>query len=152
MKAVQKKLLLFKWQMKIYNSHHFPLLKEFKKCNHYIKYPKEIRKIMAAFESRFSNLELDKYRKMFAFHVEIKSALEYIQMKLVDLQSNIEWKHIFEKSESKMDFYNNYVIKEKFPKLRNLVQKVVSTFGSTYTYKSFFLSEIDQKQNTLNTT
>lgn len=75
------------------NAHHFPLLKEFKKskCNNYIKYAKEIRKLTAAFESRFSNLELDKYNKMFEiylspFHVEIESAPEYLQMELVDLQ------------------------------------------------------------------
>lgn len=144
-KAFQKKLLLFESQLKSNNAHHFPLLKEFKKskCNNYIKYAKEIRKLTAAFESRFSNLELDKYNKIFEiysspFHVEIESAPEYLQMELVDLQCNIELKHIFETSESKIDFYNTYVTKEKFSNLRNLAQKVVSAFGSTYTCESFF--------------
>lgn len=59
-------------------------------------------------------------------------------MELVDLQCNIELKHIFETSESKIDFYNTYVTKEKFSNLRNLAQKVVSAFGSTYTCESFF--------------
>ena len=38
----------------------------------------------------------------FPFHVEIESAPEYLQMELVDLQCNIEIKHIFEISESKI--------------------------------------------------
>ena len=59
-------------------------------------------------------------------------------MELVDLQCNIELKHIFETSESKIDFYNTYVAKDKFSNLRNLAHKVVSAFGSTYTCESFF--------------
>ena len=112
-KAFQKKLLLFESQLKSNNAHHFPLLKEFKKskCNNYIKYAKEIRKLTAAFESRFSNLELDKYNKIFEiysslFLVEVESAPEYLQMELVDLQFNIKLKHTFETSVSKIDFYN----------------------------------------------
>ena len=101
--------MLLESQLKRNNANHFPLLKEFKKskCNNYIKYAKEIRKLRAAFESRFNNLELDKYNKIFEiysspFHVEIESAPEYLQMELVDLQCNIEIKHIFEISESKI--------------------------------------------------
>ena len=111
-KAFPKKLL-FDSQLKINNAHHFPWLKEFKKskCNNYIKYAKEIIKLTAAFENRFSNLELDKYNNIFEiysslFHVEVESAPEYLQMELVDLQFNIELKHIFETSVSKIDFYN----------------------------------------------
>lgn len=112
-KAFQKKLLLFESQLKSNNAHHFPLLKEFKKlkCNNYIKYAKERKKLTAAFESRFSNLELEKYSKIFEiysspFHVEIESAPEYLQMELVDLQCNIELKHSFETSVSKINSYN----------------------------------------------
>lgn len=144
-KAFQKKLLLFESQLENNNARHFPLLNEFKKskCNCYIKYSKEIRKLAAAFESRFGNLELHKYNKIFEiysspFHVEIESVPEYLQMELVDLQCNIELKHIFETSVSKIDFYNTYATKEKFLNLRNMAQKIVSAFGSTYTCESFF--------------
>jgi len=104
------------------------------KYNNYIKYAIEIRKLTAAFESRFTNL--DKYNKICEiysspFHVDVESAPEYLQIELIDLQCKYELKHIFETSESKIDVYNIYVIKEKFSNLWNLAQKIVSAFGST---------------------
>ncbi|GFU88041.1 hypothetical protein TNCV_1336101 [Trichonephila clavipes] len=53
---------------------------------------------------------------------------EYLQMELIDLQCNNELKHIFETSESKIDFYN--VTKEKYSNLRDLAQKVAIALGS----------------------
>jgi hypothetical protein len=144
--AFQKKLLLFEFQLKNNNVQHFPLLNELKNSKHIdgIKYAKEIRKLIAAFESRFTNL--DKYKTIFEiysspFFTDVNSVPEYLQMELIDLQRNNELKHIFETSKSKMDFYINFFInitKEKFSNLRNLAQKVVSAFGSTYTCESFF--------------
>ncbi|CAI6372283.1 unnamed protein product [Macrosiphum euphorbiae] len=138
-----KKLLLFEFQLKNNNVQHFPLLNELKNSKHIdsIKYAQEIRKLIAAFESRFTNL--DKYKKIFEvysspFHTDVNSAPEYLQMELIDLQCNNELKHIFETSKSKIDFYNINITKEHFPNLRNLAQKVVSAFGSTYTCESFF--------------
>jgi len=72
------------------------------------------------------------------FHIDIESAPEYLQMKLINLQCNNELKHIFETLQSEIDFYNIYVTKEKCSNLRNLAQKVVSAFGLTYTCESFF--------------
>jgi hypothetical protein len=101
----------------------------------YIKYEKEMRKHTIAFESRFTNL--NKYKKIFQiysspFHTDVKSAPEYLQMDLIDLQCNNELKHIFETSKSKIDFHNINITKEKFSNLRNLAQKVISACGSTY--------------------
>ena len=141
--AFKKKLLLFEFQLKNNNVQHFPLLNELKNSKHIdsIKYAQEIRKLIAAFESRFTNL--DKYKTIFEiysspFHTDVNSAPEYLQMELIDLQCNNELKHIFETSKSKIDFYNINITKENFPNLRNLAQKVVSAFGSTYTCESFF--------------
>jgi len=91
--------------------------------------------------SRFTNK--DKYRKIFEiysspFHTDVESAPEYLQMELIDFQCNNELKHIFGTSKSKIDFYNINITKEKFSNLRNLAQKVVSAFGSTYTCESLF--------------
>ncbi|CAI6344452.1 unnamed protein product [Macrosiphum euphorbiae] len=101
-----------------------------------IKYAQEIRKLIAAFESRFTNL--DKYKTIFEIYSSplntyVNLALEYLQMEFIDLQCNNESKHIFEISKSKIDLYNINITKEKFPNLRNRAQKVVSAFGSTYT-------------------
>lgn len=141
--AFQKKLVLFEFQLKNNNVQHFPLLNELKNSKHIdsIKYAKEIKKLIAAFESRFTNL--DKYKTIFEiysspFHTNVNSAPEYLQMELIDLQCSNELKHIFETSISKIDFYNINITKEKFPNLRNLAIKVVSAFGSTYTCESFF--------------
>lgn len=50
----------------------------------------------------------------FPFHVDIKAALEYLNIKPIDLKRNNELKHCFETSESKIVFYDIYVTKEKF--------------------------------------
>jgi len=149
--AFQKKILLFEFQLKNNNVQLFPLLNELKSSKHIdsIKYAQEIKKLIAAFESRFTNL--DKYKTTFEiysspFHTDVNSAPEYLQMELFDLQCNNELKHIFETSKSKIDFNNINITKEKFPNLRNLAQKVVSAFGSTYTCESFFFkNEIRQR-------
>ena len=117
-RAFQKKLLLFESLWKINNAHHFPMLKEFKKskCNNYIKYVEEIRKLVDAFESPFNNLELKKENTKFfeiyssPFHVEIESVPEYLQMDLIDIQCNNELKRMFENSESKIDFFFNIYV------------------------------------------
>ncbi|KAL4132813.1 hypothetical protein QTP88_009905 [Uroleucon formosanum] len=116
--AFQKKLLLFEFQLKNNNVQHFTLLNELKNSKHIvnIKYAKEIRILIAAFESRFTNL--DKYKKIFEiysspFHTDVKSVPEYLQMELIVLQCNNELKHIFETSKSKNRFYNINITKEK---------------------------------------
>lgn len=75
-KAFQKILFLFEPQLKNNNVHHFPLLKEFGKSSwfDYSKYTKEIRNRTAAFESRFSNSDLDKlttFLKYIYLHVDV---------------------------------------------------------------------------------
>lgn len=58
-------------------------------------------------------------------------------MKLIDLQRNNKLKLIFETLESEIDFYKVYD-KKKILSLRNLAQKVVNAFKSTYACKLFF--------------
>jgi hypothetical protein len=88
--AFQKKLLLLEFQLKNNNVQNFPLLNELKNSKHIdsIKYAQETRKLIAAFESRFTNL--DKYKTIFEiysspFYTDVNSAPEYLQMELVDL-------------------------------------------------------------------
>jgi hypothetical protein len=74
-------------------------------------------------------------------------------MELIDLQCNNELKYIFETPKSQIYFYNIKITKEKFSNLRNLAQKVVSAFGSTYTSESFISSKMkfakDKSQSNL---
>jgi hypothetical protein len=44
-------------------------------------------------------------------------------MEFIDLQCINELKYIFKTSNSKFDFYNINIIKEKFSDLRNVAQK-----------------------------
>jgi len=125
--AFQKKLLVFELYLKNNNVQHFPFLTELKNSKHIdsIEYVKEIRKLIAAFESRFTNL--DKYKTTFEiysspFHTDVNSATKYLKIELIDLQRNNELKHIFETSKSKIDFYNINITKQKFSNLRNLTQ------------------------------
>ena len=131
--------------MKSNNAHYFPLLKEFKKlkCNNYIKYAKERKKLTAAFESRFSNLELEKYSKIFEiysspFHVEIESAREYLQMELVDLQCNIALKHSFETWVSKINSFNTQRHKREIFQFEKSGTKSCWGFWFNFTWESFF--------------
>jgi len=110
--------LLFEFQLKNNNVQH--LLNESKNAKNIdtIKYTNEMRKLITAFESRFTNL--DKFKKIFEiylspYHTDVNSAPEYLQMELIDLQCNNELKHIFETSKSKIGFYNINITKENFP-------------------------------------
>jgi hypothetical protein len=118
--AFQKKIFVFEFQLKNNKVQHFPLLNELEISKfiyiyiNNIKYVKEIRKLTAVFESRFTNL--DKYKKIFEiysspFHTNVKSASD-LQMELIDLQYNNELNRIFETSKSKIDFYNINITKE----------------------------------------
>lgn len=141
-KAFKRKLLLFECQLKNNNAQHFPVLFSFSKnkTKDFSKYSNEIKKLIAAFESRFS--ELVKYDKIFEiftcpFHVDVNSVPENLQMELIELQCNDEMKHIFA-STSKIDFYNTYITSARYSNLRHLAQRVVSAFGSTYLCETFF--------------
>lgn len=140
-KAFNKKLLLFEHQLRNNNAQHFPLLNNFPKNQpkNFTKYANEIKKLIAAFDSRFS--ELVKYDKMFEifscpFQVDVNSVPENLQMELIELQCNNEMKQIFA-SISKIHFYNTYIT-ERFFNLRYFAQRVVSAFGSTYVCETFF--------------
>jgi len=102
---------------------------------------KEIRTRTVTFENRFT--KLNKFNKIFEmysspFHIDDKSIPEYFQMKLIDLHSNNELKHIFGTLKSEKKLYNIYITNEKFLNLGNLAHQVVNAFISTYTCESFF--------------
>lgn len=87
-----------------------------KNLKHIIKYAKELRKLIAAFESSFTNL--DKYKKIFNiiysfsfYDIHVESVSEYLQIERIDLQCNNELKKIFKTSKLKIDFYNTDVTK-----------------------------------------
>ena len=49
----------------------------------------------------------------------MESAPENLQLELIDLQSSIDLKYTFESS-NKLEFYQNYIQKDKFPNLKQL--------------------------------
>lgn len=140
--AFQMKLSLFECQLRNNNDQHFPMLNQFKTSyrQNFLKYADEIKNLVAAFDSRFS--ELKNYDKVFEtfsspFHVDVSTVSETLQMEIIDLQCNSELRLLYPTT-SKIDFYNKYVTAEKYPNLRILAQRVVSAFGSTYVCESLF--------------
>jgi len=129
-------------QLKSHKTIHFPLLHnldiENKDCS---KYADEILKLQTAFQQRFVHLQ--KYEKIFnifscPFLIDVQSAPENLQMELIDLQSSMELKYVFE-SMDKLEFYRKYIINDdKFPNLKHLAMRITAAMGTTYLCEFLF--------------
>ena len=61
----------------------------------------------------------------------------YLRMELINLQSNIELKHFFEKK-GKFECYGKYIYEDKFPFLKQLAMRITAAMGTRYLYESLF--------------
>ena len=84
---------------------------------------------------------MEKYEEMFKiflipFNVDVELSQPIFQMELIDLQSNMELKCLFEKNKS--EFYKKYLCEDEFPTLKKLAMCITAAFGTTYLCESFF--------------
>ena len=83
---------------------------------------------------------MQKYDEIFtilaSFDVDVRSMHLNIQMDLIDLQSRIGLKSVFEVH--KHEFHRKYILKDKFPKLKKLTMCITAAFGTAYHRESFF--------------
>ncbi|GFY35133.1 general transcription factor II-I repeat domain-containing protein 2A [Trichonephila clavipes] len=139
-KAFVAKLQLYEHQLRSNNLIHFPLLNDYKSDHkNLFKYSTEIGKLFEEFNTRFSYIQ--KFEEMFAiflapFNAEVDSAPPNLQMELIELQSSIELKSPCERN--KIEYYQKYILEDKFPNLKQLAMRIISTFGTTYRCESFF--------------
>ncbi|GFY06018.1 general transcription factor II-I repeat domain-containing protein 2B [Trichonephila clavipes] len=138
-KAFVAKLQHYENQLRSNNLMHFPLLNDYKSDHkNLFKYSMEIGKLFEEFNTRFSYIQ--KFEEMFAiflapYYVEVESAPPNLQMKLIELQSNIELKSMCERN--KIEYYQKYILEDKFPNLKRLAMRIISAFGTTYHCESF---------------
>nr|XP_022904403.1 general transcription factor II-I repeat domain-containing protein 2-like [Onthophagus taurus]XP_022904404.1 general transcription factor II-I repeat domain-containing protein 2-like [Onthophagus taurus] len=129
------KLKYFQNQLKSNNATHFPHLNDFEMENKPIsEYSHNIKDLLEEFEKRFAYLE--KFEQMFnifncPFNIDVNSAPGYLQLELIDLQSNSEMKLRFEDINI-VDFYGKYIQEDKFPNLKKLAMCIVAANGTTY--------------------
>lgn len=134
------KLHLYQNQLRANNLIHFPLLNNYKsEHKNFLKYSTEIAKLVEEFNTRFSYMQ--KFEEMFKifltpFNVDVESAPPNLQMELIELQSNIELRSL--QGGNKIEYYQKYILEDKFPNLKRLAMRITSAFGTTYRCESFF--------------
>ena len=77
-------------------------------------------------------------------YVEVGSAPPNLQMELIEFLSIFELKCLHEGN--KIEFYQKYILKDKFPNLKRLAMYIISAFGTTYRCELFF-SQIKAGKN-----
>lgn len=133
-KAFMMKLKLYKNNLKTNNLTHFPLSSHFKSSRkNFSKYTIKVKKLHNAFEHKF--VYLQKHEMIFnificPFNIEIESAPENLQLGLIDLQSSIDLKYMFE-SNNKLEFCQKYIQEDKFPNLKQLALRILAAMGTT---------------------
>ncbi|GFX07191.1 general transcription factor II-I repeat domain-containing protein 2A [Trichonephila clavipes] len=139
-KAFVAKLQPYENQLQSNNLIHFSLLNDYKSDHkNLFKYSTEIRKLFEEFNTRFSYIQ--KFEEMFViflalFNVEVESASPNLQMELIELQSSIELKSLCERN--KIEYYQKYILEDKFLNLKQFAMRIISAFGTTYRCESFF--------------
>jgi hypothetical protein len=139
-KSFVTKLQLYENQLRSNNLLHFPLLNDYKSDHkNFFKYSTEIGKLLEEFNTRFSYMR--KFEEMFKiflapFNVVLGSAPSNLQMELIELQSSIELKCLYEGN--KIEHYQKCILEDKFTNLKRLAMCIISAFGTTYRCESFF--------------
>ena len=118
---------------------HFPTLKKHSPTS-CAQYALECSRLLESFNVRFQDvkskqLELDIFS--IPFNVTPVSAPSELQIELIKLQSDKTLKTMY-LNKPLLEFYRDYVSKEKFPNLRASSLKWSSVFGSTYLCEQFF--------------
>ena len=137
--AFNVKLQLWKLQLKENNSVHVPTLRSHQPCD-VSYYDKFICDLKDQFNTRFA--DMDERRKDFSyfaavFDVEICDSPENLQMELSELQSSNELKSRF-REVPLLEFYQHYLIHQRFPSLVEHAKEVAVLFGSTYVCEQLF--------------
>ena len=138
-KAFQVKLSLWKNQINNKNFAHFPTLLNCKNQNTQ-KYAKLISELSEEFENRFTDFKGNATSfAIFScpFSIKPDDVPENLQMELVDFQCKSSFKDKF-KNSSLLDFYKNYVSREKYPGIFKYAMFMILLFGSTYLCKQVF--------------
>ena len=138
-KAFQVKLSFWENQINNKNFNHFPTFLKCKDQNTQ-KYAKLISELREEFESRFHDFKENASSfEIFSGPFSIKSddVPENLQTKLVDFQCESSLKDKFNSS-SLIDFYKNYVSREKYPGICKYAMFIISLFGITYLCEQVF--------------
>ena len=138
-KSFQMKLSLFSRQAGNNKFCHFPLLKEPKISGELAaKYKVQLDTLAVKFDRSFRDFKnLEQFNILSSpFTSEVDSALENLQLELLDLQASNDLKKKF-KSVSLPDFYNS-LSDDLFPNLKSFAAKFLTLFGSTYICEQAF--------------
>ena len=138
-KAFQVKLPLWENQINNKNYTHFPTLLNCKDQNTE-KYAKLFLEMREKFENKFHVFtENVSSFEIFScpFSIKPDDVPQNLQMELVDFQCESRLKDKFNSS-SLIDFFKNYVSREKYPGICKHAMFMISLFGSTYLCEQVF--------------
>ena len=131
--SLSGEISLWKNQINNKNFAYFPTLLNCKDQNTQ-KCAKLISELREEFENRFNDFKENATSfEIFScpFFIKSDDVSKHLQMELVDFQSESSFKDKF-KSSSLLDFYKNYVSREKYPGICKHAMFMISLFGSTY--------------------
>ncbi|KAJ4428987.1 hypothetical protein ANN_25983 [Periplaneta americana] len=104
------------------------------------KYVQVLEELSQEFDCRFQEFaNLQSGISIFAttFSVNIDSVPSSLQLKVIDLQNDIEMKDRFENKKDLSTFYRRFP-QARFPRLHRFAARMLSIFGSTYVCEQFF--------------
>ena len=109
-------------------------------CTKYAKYAALIFDLIQEFESRFQDFRKnEEYFNIFStpFYLEINKLPSNPQMKCIELQSDIQLKEKFG-NVSLLEFYKDYLPRDKYSNFHNHALLMSSVFGSIYICEQLF--------------
>ena len=112
-----------------------------------VKYSQLLANLKTEFQENFQALSsMDSELEIFAspFSVNAEDAPVYLQLELIDLQSDRELVDKFKTRKSLPDFYENFP-RHRFPRLHRLAAKALCMFGSTFLCEHLF-SKMKQRK------
>ena len=137
--AFVNKLCLWKTQLAGGITTHFPTLSDHRTNGSFEAYYRLISNLIDEFNRRINEIiSFLPIMKMFAnpIAINVASAPDNFQLELLDMQSDIELKQLFQ-SEDLLEFWSR-VPDGEYPNLKTNAQKNACVFGSTYVCEALF--------------
>lgn len=139
-RGFKMQLDLFSKQLVKKDFTHFPRLKTIAVTEDKLRsYEKSVKCLHEEFERRFQDFKvIEQDLEIFSmpFNVDCGSVKPELQLELIDLQCNTEWKQLF-LNFSKVEFYKA-LPKSSFPNLKSHAQKIIAMFASSYICEQVF--------------
>ncbi|XP_076643381.1 general transcription factor II-I repeat domain-containing protein 2-like [Halictus rubicundus] len=123
------------------NSFDFPKLKSVSSDNTYKYYPSVLQNLFDEFSERFADIiSLESYFDIIIspFTIDYAAVPPHLRTELIDLRCDRALNFQFQKYFSDIPEFYKTLPQKKYPQLHRTAAKIMSIFGSTYSYEQLF--------------